>query len=428
MPQKEALSAKLDFAAAKAGPLDTDDLFKRLTEARDPLTQSQDDPVRSPTTSPPLNQSNARYETFCYYELLRTGGQPALPLDLLVSGSGDAQPNSQATAPWLGETGPSDGEGDVPPVFSTQLEDWMAFRQRWQWDNRGKAAGKQGFPAYLEWQRKMYLHKGEVDIVADPSFETTIKRIWDNEPTALEVSRLKGFAAYTQAVEKRLVSHRFTQLFKLSKDPRRQDVWTTWVEYLGYICWSHDQHAASMKCTEPQYRRAWEALESLDWLPSSSLTATTETVDQQLRALQMKMQNITAFLGQTRAYRRAEAACRRQELRIQWVLEQLRLVETGASETASRYARKKRRREGDQDDNEPRPQRKRTRSQTAKSASGLEPKADATAPSQGAAKLPHCLDASARVRPPEPKAGVLGTRRSTRVTGTQRKTCSSAPS
>ncbi|KAI0398741.1 hypothetical protein F4802DRAFT_592198, partial [Xylaria palmicola] len=303
-------------AAAKAGPLDTDDLFKRFTEARDPLTQS-----------PLLNQSNVRYETFCYYELLRTGGQPALLLDLLVSGLGDVQPNSQATAPWLGETGPSDGEGDVPPVFSTQLEDWMAFRQRWQWDNRGKAAGKQGFPAYLEWQRKMYLHKGEVDIVADPLFETTIKWIWDNEPIALEVLYLKGFVAYTQAVKKRLVLHRFTQLFKLSKDPRRQDVWTTW-------------HAASIKCAEPQYRRAWEALESFDWLLSSSLTATKET-------------NIIAFLGQTRAYRRAEAAC--------W-----------------------------------------------------------------AAKLPCCFDVLARVRPPEPKAGVLGIRRSIRVTGTQRKTRSSA--
>ena len=368
-------------------------------------------------------------------------------LELLSSGSGDVQMDNQAIAPWLGDTDSNNGDGDVPPVFSTQLEDWMSFRQRWQWDNRGKAAGKEGFPAYLAWQRKMYLHKGEVDMVAEPPFEAMTRRIWDHEPTSLEVSRREGFAAYVQAVKKRLAWHHFTQPFRLFKDPRRQGRWTTWVEYLNYVYWSRDQHAASMKRAEPRYRRAWKKLESVDWLQSSS-TKTMEPVDRQLSALQTKTLNIPSFLSETRAYRRAEAACLRQELRAQWVLEQLPLIDMSVSETARNdvdaSTRKKGKHEGDQDDNVPRPQQKRTRRHVDQSDSAPEPNpvtgegASTAMSGQGVAtsaapdfkprrsQRRSVREATAKARPPEPGTGVSKARQKTRATGTQRKTRSSA--
>jgi hypothetical protein len=92
----------------------------------------------------------------------------------------------------------------VLPVFS----DWMSFQHKWQWDNRGKYAGDEGFSAFLESRRKRYLHKGELGMVADPSFEAIVRRAWESKPRFLELSGKEGFTAYTHAVEKTpCVSH-----------------------------------------------------------------------------------------------------------------------------------------------------------------------------------------------------------------------------
>ena len=68
----------------------------------------------------------------------------------------------------------------------------------------------------------------------------------------LEQSGKDGFTAYTRAVDKCLLSHKFTQPFQLAEDPRQQDARTTWVKYFNYIYWWQDQHAAEMKAAEPQ--------------------------------------------------------------------------------------------------------------------------------------------------------------------------------
>ncbi|KAL8938571.1 MAG: hypothetical protein Q9216_003821 [Gyalolechia sp. 2 TL-2023] len=444
-PQKEVFSEKLSSAAAKAGPIDTDDLFKRLTEPRDSKQSPSHSHVRSPTSSPPPPESNARYEAFCHRELLRTGGRPAVPLKLLSSGSRDVQ---LAVAAWLGDEGADLGDGNVPEIISTQLEHWNWFRQRWQWDNRGKAAGEEGFSAYLAWQRDVYLHRGELDMVTDPSFEATMRRIWDHNPTSLEESGHEGSVAYVQAVRKRLAAHHFTQPVRFLEDPRRQDEWTTWVEYLSYIYWSRDQQAAAIKRAEPRYRRAWEKLDSLDWSQSSS-TTTVETVYQQLSVLRKTTQNIRHFISETRPYRRAEAACRRQDLRAQWVREQLPLMETKVSETAkgdvSGDAREKRKREDDQDDSEPPPQQKRRKRQDGHSdkapklhataqkgagaaTSGTEVVAPATTSFEPRrSRRLRVGDAKAEGVPPEPKTRTGRTRQKRpQATGTQRNTRSTA--
>ena len=119
------------------------------------------------------------------------------------------------------------GDGDVPEIISMQLNHWYAFRQRWQWDNRGKAPGKAGFPAYLEWQRRSFLHEGADRAVSDNEFEDTSKGLWDLVQTFVEESGRTGFAAYVEAVSNRLATHRFTQPFRLFEDPCQQDERTT---------------------------------------------------------------------------------------------------------------------------------------------------------------------------------------------------------
>ncbi|CAJ2508626.1 Uu.00g136520.m01.CDS01 [Anthostomella pinea] len=375
--QREELSDKLNSAIGKAGLLDADDLFKRLAEPREfKQSRSPQSPARSPTASPPPTQGNAGYEAFCYNELLRTGGRPAVSLELLTCGSGGLQ---QAIAAWVDDKGSRLGDGDVPEIISAQLEHWNVYQQRWQWDNRGKAAGEAGFPAYLAWQKKTLLHKGEVDIAFDPSFDSTMKRMWDHEPTSLEESGREGFAAYAEAVRKRLAMHHFTQPVRLSEDPCQQDDWTTWVEYLSYVYWCRDRHAAAMKLADPRYRKAWKKLESVNWSRSSSATTTETAAQQELEMLRANNHSILQFLKETRAYRRSEAACCREELRAQWVLGQLSVIEmeTSVSETTKDEAiegskKKKRKRDDNQDDARKDTMEERTREDDL---SGTEPQA-----------------------------------------------------
>ena len=41
---------------------------------------------------------------------------------------------------------------------------------------------------------------------------------------------------YVEQVKRRLALHRFTQTFELEKEPKRQDKWATWIEYLNCEC------------------------------------------------------------------------------------------------------------------------------------------------------------------------------------------------
>ena len=191
-----------------------------------------------------------------------------IPIKLLFHASKVAEVDKRNLGPWLGDKNSGSRDGDVPSVFSEQLEDWMSFQHKWQWDNRGKIESEEGFFAFLELWKRRYLHKGESEVVFDPSFEETVRQTWKYESRFLKQSGIDGFTAYTHAVEKRLLSHKFTQPFQLAEDPRQQDARTTWVEYLSYIYWWQDQHAAEMKAAERQYRKAWDELQSSYASPS----------------------------------------------------------------------------------------------------------------------------------------------------------------
>ena len=327
-------------AAAKAGSLNTNQLCRLLDKLADhertgdALSWSQSRHVRSPTSSP-SPEGNNQFEACCYHELVKASGRPVVPIERLFHTSKDVEAEKKNFEQWLGDIDSGSRDGDVPLVFSTQLEDWESFQHKWQWDNRGKFAGNEGFSAFLESRRNKYLHKGELKVVSDPSFKVMIKQTWKYEKRFLEVSSQNGFTAYTHAVEKRLASHKFMQTFQLAEDPRQQDAWTTWVEYLNYVYWWRDRQAAAMKAAEPQYREACNNLQRFDAALSSTTSTTTRTLDEDLSAtraaLEVTRQQIREFIRGIKAYQRAETAVRYQELRAQWVLEQLPLIETTPS-------------------------------------------------------------------------------------------------
>ncbi len=109
---------------------------------------------------------------------------------------------------------------------------------------------------------------------------------------------------------------------------------------------------------------------------------TARTLDEELdavtAALKSTRQQINKFITGTQAYRRTERAVRRHELRAQWVLEQLSLIETtsslhGISKTHSGAKNGRKRKERTDDEPPARQQPKRRKWEAGHSGSTLDP-------------------------------------------------------
>lgn len=70
----------------------------------------------------------------------------------------------------------------------------------------------------------------------------------------------RGFRDYTEAVKRRLARHGFTQSFELNEDPKKQDKLATWIEYLNYEYWWLDKHTGDIERLEPEHDKLWQEL------------------------------------------------------------------------------------------------------------------------------------------------------------------------
>src|SRR5205814_10127529 len=61
------------------------------------------------------------------------------------------------------------------------------------------------------------------------------------------------------AVKRRHAPHNFSRPLQLKKDPREQDGWNTWLEYLNFEDWWSEQHAVSAEARE-RACHAWTRL------------------------------------------------------------------------------------------------------------------------------------------------------------------------
>lgn len=68
------------------------------------------------------------------------------------------------------------------------------------------------------------------------------------------------FRVYVEQVKRRLAQHGFTRTFQLEEDPKRQDKLTTWVEYLNYEYSWYDRYERSVKRLQPQHDEDWTKL------------------------------------------------------------------------------------------------------------------------------------------------------------------------
>ena len=97
------------------------------------------------------------------------------------------------------------------------------------------------------------------------------------------------------------------------------------MEHLAYVYWWQDRYVAAMEAGELQYRKAWNELQHFDVALPLTISSETDGIRAQLKVAR---QQIRQFIKNTTIHRRWETAVRHQELRAQWVLEQLSLINT----------------------------------------------------------------------------------------------------
>ncbi|KAL8855291.1 MAG: hypothetical protein Q9178_008063 [Gyalolechia marmorata] len=339
---REALSQKFANAAKKVSPLNISQVDQllgalqvQLATAQDSMSASQahhDSHDRAPIAiTPPTEDDEKGRQIIAHDLIIRAGGRPVISLTELRTLSEMAKQRAKKAALFV-DLPIKCSDGYIPPVFSSQLAHWNSFQLYWQWGNRGKAATKQGFTAFLAAMKEEYLAYGEEDMVADDAaLENMARRMWEFEQPRVAHADSKDLEAYERAVRRRLAARGFTTSFQLLQDPRGQDEWTTWVEYLNFVYWQQERDNAAMKKAEPRYRRAMEELQRAnEQLPAAHERG---SLAQQLKAATKCLENTCKRFNKIRddveAYLKYETFVRRHQLRAEWVLEQLSLIEMG---------------------------------------------------------------------------------------------------
>lgn len=246
-------------------PFDLDQVNKQLLglsgenisstqNGRQPLRQE-----RAPAEYPQGIEYDLEEERLNHDELINDGGRPWYPISLIK----DVSVNPYKYYDMLKFWEPIKGRWDV---FGPQLGRWEDFRI-WQRDHRGINDTESEFAANIEWRKRLYGKLGDnwqLSRLGNGKLAEEFElwkevREWRRE-TIRERHGSGGFHGYVKAVKKRLARHRFTREFELDRDPTRQDMLTTWIEYLNYEYWHYDQYMSEVERLRPRYDQAWKEL------------------------------------------------------------------------------------------------------------------------------------------------------------------------
>ena len=326
--------------------------------------------------SPPPALSEA-LETECHNELLKDSGRPAYPISCMGEVFKDTRAYHKRLLPWV--KNPRDPD-DYRRVFSRQRDRWLEFR-KWQLDNRRAAISddEEGFSVFLQAKQHEFAVIGAAEVTTQPGFEEAMWTQWEQEQQVRQWQRDNvrevqgGFTEYAERAARRLAGHGFTKSFQLEEDPREQDEWTTWVEYLEFEYWWFDKHTQAVQRLQRQHDEAWEKLQKANVLKEfeteeSLLTEEAErqreseqtnramqsgaSADELLAATARRNELINQFIQGTQPHRIARENARRHDLWIQWIKGQLFQIETGLSQLKANIG--KRRRLDDDDEGTPR--------------------------------------------------------------------------
>ena len=323
------------FPIAKGPQLS--DFFPELLAKLDRVQSERDSSRESPpelsetrsATLSPQPEIYKEHQIRCYHKLVDDGGRPPCSLDTLDKIYQDPANFIELLGPWLESPAPQDP--DDMGIFSRPLTRWQHFR-RWQRDNRGSSisTAEESWSAFRE-EKRFYFESNEFwHTMADPDFEDSIRRMWQQDEDSGRWERIRevkngSFADYVKAARRRLAEHGFHEAFRLLEDPRRQNERVTWIEYLEFEYWWLDTNSKTVQRHKPSRDAAWkELVRSAVLRPGETeedlFTPLASGPDQRSS---LRDEAIERFMQQTIAYRDAKAIESRQHLRVQWALSQM---------------------------------------------------------------------------------------------------------
>lgn len=244
-------------------------------------------------------------EVSSHRDLVRAGGRPAYPIQLLDQVWENPREYSEILSLFCF----FEYEWQNPTIFAWQKSRWDLFRA-WQKDAR---TGR---------------------ICAGRTSQAAVKLIQSTRAGD------RGLASYVESVRMNalVLLHLKTDLiarFHPTQDPMIQNALTTWLEYVAYGYIQTQCEATSAAHHKQRLRKNWEELVSLKLLTPSELkegivrlnsSSWDDAGDTPERA-KMRLDRIRCYTDSSRKLRWAEDAQKRHSAELSWVLGQLPLVQ-----------------------------------------------------------------------------------------------------
>ncbi|EFY86019.1 hypothetical protein MAC_07903 [Metarhizium acridum CQMa 102] len=300
-------------------------LFAHQSSSQDPST-----PTSSEEPEDPYLQ-DLRYEREDYDELVKDGGRPWYPIHRLEEISRNPKGHRELLRYWQGAIG---GNPDEWIVFGAQVLRWRNFRE-WQVNVRKHSKGP--IAEHTEWARRFLLKRHSYTAPPEFAFEEDPKR-QDQLTTWIEyLAYESNFSAkrfewhrrrarwyddqWKKLVDSGVLRPHETEEFICSPDPAFQRTSERIqaekaVESARQAIPLAEQAVSKSSCPSPLVRQRLEAAQSK-----------LDSAVQSLESIRRRNQSISEFLGNTRSYRHAKHNAERHAILLQWVKEQVSLIE-----------------------------------------------------------------------------------------------------
>lgn len=186
-------------------------------------------PSRSSTIEPPEDEEH-EYEVKCHQALRHDNCRPLFHIDLLPHIEANPDAHAHLLRPYTTQQHPADAKAKWQ-ALSRQWNQWKEFRA-WQLHGRRR---RPGFREYLDLYRRDYFMSGGTSRrAAEPEFEQTTRLRWERDYG--DYGEDEEDVERHNEVVRRLLPRGFVirRPLRLSRDPKTQDQWTTYVEYLAF--------------------------------------------------------------------------------------------------------------------------------------------------------------------------------------------------
>lgn len=188
-------------------------------------------PSRSSTVEPPEDEEH-EYEIKCHQALLDDNCRPLFHVELLPHIEANLDAHAHLLRPWTTQQHPADAK-EKWQVLSRQWNRWKEFRA---WQLRGRRR-RPGFGEYLDvYRRDYFMSGGTSSRAAEPEFEQTARLRWERDYGDYgDYGEDEDVERHAEVV-RRLLPQGFVirRPLRLLPDPKIQDLWTTYVEYLAF--------------------------------------------------------------------------------------------------------------------------------------------------------------------------------------------------